>query len=106
MATKVESKFIKGNLVYDYIKEYNTDVRYFNKFNFNKDNTPKATGAASEPLEFLVYDDVVKALNKMSADDQELVTQITNRAWKAYFDTIREELYPKMDEILGVELDR
>lgn len=103
---KVESKYIKGNLVFDYVGDYNKAVIYFNKFNFNKDGSPKANAQASEPLELLKYNDVVKLLNKMSIEDQELVEQINKKAWKAYYDTVRDELYPKMDEILKIDLDR
>ena len=106
MASKVESKKVKGNIVYEYIQDYNNAANWFNRFNFNKDNTPKPNAQASEPVKHLVYDEVVTLLNKMSTADEELCDEIIKKAWTAYYDVLRDELYPKIDSLIGAELDR
>ena len=68
MAETVKSQIVPGNIVFDYIKDYNQAIYYYNKFNFDKDGKPSASCISSEPLKPLSYSDVVEKLKEIGMD--------------------------------------
>ena len=73
MDAKTKSINVPGNIVFDYIKQYNQTVYYYNKFNFDKNGKPSAKSISSEPLQTLNYGDVVSKLNAMSEEDKKIL---------------------------------
>lgn len=105
MAETVKSQIVPGNIVFDYIKDYNQAIYYYNKFNFDKDGKPSASCISSEPLKPLSYSDVVEKLNAMSGADKEIIEKVKKECWKVYFQTVKNTIYPELDRILAVELE-
>jgi len=105
MEAKVKSEIVPGNIVYDYIKQYNQTVYYYNKFNFDKDGKPSASSISEVPLQTLNYAETVKKLNAMSKTDKAILDNIKKECWKVYFKVVADKYYPELDRILGTDLE-
>lgn len=104
MEAKMKSANVPGNIVFDYIKQYNQSVYYYNKFNFDKNGKPSAASISSEPLQTLNYGDVVSKLNTMSDADKAILENIKKECWRIYFKAVADKYYPELDRILGTDL--
>lgn len=105
MEAKVKSNIVPGNIVFDYIKQYNQTVYYYNKFNFDQNGKPSAASISSEPLQTLSYSDVVSKLNAMSKEDKAILDNIKKECWRIYFKAVADKYYPELDRILGTDLE-
>jgi hypothetical protein len=105
MDAKVKSEIVPGNIAFDYIKQYNQTVYYYNKFHYDKDGKPSANAISSEPLQTLKYDEVVVKLNAMSKEDKAIIDNIKKECWRIYFKAVAEKIYPELDRILGTDLE-
>jgi hypothetical protein len=105
MEAKVKSTIVPGNIAFDYIKQYNQAVYYYNKFNFDKDGKPSASSISSEPLQTLKYEEVVNKLNAMSENDKTIMDNLKKECWRIYFKAVAEKIYPELDRILGTDLE-
>jgi uncharacterized FlaG/YvyC family protein len=86
----IKSTKIRGDLVYNFMKSYNTDVAVYNKY--HKDN-----------IKQLDWNDTIKKLNKMTESQYTLCNVAIKKAWKEYYKIIENELNPVIEEILKVD---
>lgn len=105
MEAKMKSVNVPGNIVFDYIKQYNQSIYYYNKFNFDKNGKPSAASISSKPLQTLSYGDVVAKLNAMSDADKTILANVKKECWKTYFKAVADKYYPELDRILGTDLE-
>lgn len=85
-----KSTKLRGDLVYNFVKEYNNDIRVYNKH--HEDNIPE-----------LNWNDTVAKLNEMTDAQQTMCNTAIKKAWKEYYKIIEKELNPVIEEILKVE---
>lgn len=86
----IKSTKLRGDLVYNYIKERNNEVAVYNKY--HKDN-----------LEQLNWNTAVAKLNKMTEAQETMCNVAIKKAWAEYYKTLRNELNPIIDDILKVQ---
>ena len=86
----IKSTKLRGDLVYNFVKEYNRDVAVYNKY--HKDN-----------VEQLNWNDTIAKLNKMTEAQETMCNVAIKKAWKEYYKIIEKELNPVIEEILNVE---
>lgn len=85
----IKSTKLKGDLVYNFVKEFNRDVAVYNKY--HHDNA-----------ELLDWNETVKKLNNMTESQETMCNVAIKKAWKAYFEVIEKELNPIIEDILNV----
>ena len=86
----IKSTKIRGDLLYSFFQEYNRDVAVYNKY--HEDN-----------IERLDWNETVTKLNKIT-DAEELMCKVAiKKAWKEYYRIIEQELYPILEDLLGLE---
>jgi len=105
MEAKVKSNIVPGNILYNYINQYNQTIYYYNKFNFDKNGKPSAKSISSKPLQTLNYDEVASKLNTMSPEDKTILDNIKKECWRIYFKAVADKYYPELDRILGTDLE-
>lgn len=88
---KIKSEKLRGDLAYNFLKEYNRDVAVYNKY--HKDNI--------EPLE---WEATIAKLNSMSDAQLAMCNVAIKKAWKEYYRIIEQELNPIIEEILEVNI--
>lgn len=85
----IKSNKLRGDLVYNFIKEYNRDVAVYNKY--KHDNVPA-----------LDWNETVNKLNNMTEAQLTMCNVAIKKAWKAYYEIIDKELTPVIEDILNV----
>lgn len=85
----IKSTKLRGDLVYNFFKDYNRDVAVYNKY--HNDN-----------VEQLNWNDSVAKLNKMSKAQETMCNVAIKKAWKEYYKIIESELNPIIEDILDV----
>lgn len=84
-----KSTKLRGDLVYNFIKEYNRDVAVYNKY--HKDHAPQ-----------LDWNDTVAKLNNMPDAQVTMCNVAIKKAWKEYYKMIEKELNPIIEDVLQV----
>ena len=84
-----KSTKLRGDLVYNFIKDYNRDVAVYNKY--HKDNAPQ-----------LDWNDTVAKLNNMTDAQVTMCNVAIKKAWKEYYKMIEKELNPIIEDVLQV----
>lgn len=86
----IKSTKLRGDLVYNFVKEYNRDIAVYNKYHDDR-------------VEQLNWNDTVTKLNKMTKEQETLCNVAIKKAWKAYYKIIENELNPVIEDILKVD---
>jgi hypothetical protein len=86
----IKSEKLRGDLVYNFIKEYNRDIAVYNKYH-------------DDHVEQLDWNDTVKKLNKMTDAQKTMCDVAIKKAWKEYYRIIEKELTPVIEDILKID---
>lgn len=85
----IKSTKLRGDLVYNFFKDYNRDVAVYNKY--RKDNVPQ-----------LDWNEAVTKLNNMTEAQETMCKVAIKKAWAKYYEMIEKELNPIIEDILNV----
>ena len=81
---------VRGDIVYNFVKDYNEDVRCYNRRHYDN-------------VEELDWDETVESLNGMTDEQQTRYEAAFREAQKQYVVILRKLVFPILEEVLDVQ---
>lgn len=106
MSEKKKYENVNGKLLFGYLDNYKMRAYAYNRYHFDRGGKPKPGCDRSEPLPtFIAYHDAAEIYENADPKLLDKLDKAQKAVWRKYFENLEDEVYPVLDEILGVEMD-